>query len=170
MKKNYFARWGKVFGPYNDDEVTRLHAEGKMSEFSWLWDERTHAWKALDPAPPALALREESNVAPIAATADRGIGSAIEVVCHNRHEYVSGTLQRMTETGCELLSWHPESYPTFNPQSPVFLSLLEVDSGEVRNIAAQICGVEREGAVWRYQIRWSQRPSFGPETLHQNFS
>jgi hypothetical protein len=160
---NYFARWGKIYGPFDEKEMVQLQAEGRLSEFSWMWDARTSTWKAVDPAPPPLMPskgKDKANAEP----------HVIEAVCHNRTEYLSGLLEKMTETGCEFVSWHPESYPAFGEKAAIHLSLLDVATGEVRNITAWVAAVVRTDTSWRYRLRWSQKPDFSEMSLHQNFS
>ena len=152
MNKAYFARWGKVFGPFREDEVMRMQADGKLKDFAWMWDEARQEWKPLDPAPPRLQ-PEAAGTVPVS--------SQIEAICHNRHHYVSGALECLTETGCEFLSGHPEISPVFADHSAVLLNLLESGSGRMLNVQARVCAVTRTSmGQWRYQLRWEQRPIF----------
>ena len=61
MRKGIFlGKEGKTFGPFQPDEYNRMFAEGKLSEYSWIWDSKAEAWKPIEapPAPPSLVAQK----------------------------------------------------------------------------------------------------------------
>ena len=182
MKKViYLARFGKVHGPFSDTEIESFQANGKMLEFTWIWDYGTQAWRSLDPAPAPLfdapaatqdqqvPAQEYRTAVPVhqptgptgPSPAELGFPASkgdVPVICHNFRQVVSGFAQKMTATGCELVAEGAHFSPTFVAKSPVILNLLDSGSGKQMNVSARVCGVTRSKDGWVYQVRWEQRP------------
>lgn len=169
MKKStYLARFGKVFGPFSDEEIEGFQASGKINEYFWIWNEQSALWKPLDPPPAPLTPSAGANVYEFAPEGELGpspkelgfpkTSGSVPVVCHNYKAVLSGKLQRMTETGCELLSEHGSFTPTFVNRSTIVMNLLDAGSGKLMNVSGRICAVKRMERGWSYQIRWEQRP------------
>ena len=180
MKKKmvYLARFGKVHGPFTDQELEAFQANGKINEFTWVWDYSGQGWKPLDPPPAALfdtgeqseqvgsaqILQYSGHAQPTTAgpsPMDLGFPSTrgqVSVVCHNFRQVVSGFVHRMTATGCELKTSDGHLSPAFVSRSSVVLNLLDGESGKLMNVSCRICGVTRTPDGWVYQVRWEQRP------------
>ncbi|MBS1985417.1 MAG: hypothetical protein JST16_14725 [Bdellovibrionales bacterium] len=159
--QTYFARYGKIFGPFSEQEVTLMHGQGKIRDFSWIWDAPRGQWKPVDPPPPmGVQVRHESPQLPTPVMGQASEAWDIEAICHNSQEYLSGKLAMVTETGCEFSSPYPAPYPAFGDGSPVLLNLFDNGSGMVQNVRARVCAISRDAGTWVYRLRWEQRPVF----------
>ena len=175
-KAVYLARFGKVHGPFTDQELESFQANGKIHEFTWIWDLGAQNWRPLDPPPAALFDSQPAAAQPVdystyrqppAASAASGpspmdLGfpatrGQVPVVCHNFRQVVSGLAHRMTATGCELRTTDGHFSPAFVSRSSVILNLLDDESGKLMNVEGRVCGVSRTGDGWIYQVRWEQR-------------
>jgi hypothetical protein len=175
MKKTvYLARFGKVHGPFSDEELASFQASGKIHEYTWMWNHSANAWRSLDPAPAPLFEAQEDPTANLVAAKhsepaptahgpspmDSGFPATrgqVPVVCHNFRQVISGFVQRMTATGCELNTTDDHLSPTFVNRAAVILNLLDGDSGKLMNVAGRVCNVERTKTGWTYQVRWDDR-------------
>ncbi len=156
----YLARSGKVHGPFTEPELEKMMASGQIQQFTWIWDQKTSAWKALDPAPAPLSL-EGSAPAKRAARGTAATATdphAIQVVCHDFQTLIAGSLAQITETGCELLSTDLGGNPKFTPQSRLILNLLNEKTGQAMNVQAKLLGVARVEGAWSYKLRWEHCP------------
>lgn len=164
----YLARDGKNTGPFTSDQIESMRGSGELSGFQWMWDPSIGNWMPLGapPAPPSTASTASTAETPSArkspskekqerrAKADR----VIEAVCHDNHALVSGTLDAMTESGCELLVESAEAGQVFSKRVPVRLNLLDPKTGESTDISARLEGVSRKDGRWAYRLRWDSLP------------
>ncbi|MCM2324270.1 MAG: hypothetical protein NDJ90_13515 [Oligoflexia bacterium] len=81
----------------------------------------------------------------------------LAVVCHDFHHLVTGGLQRITDSGCELVSV-VDSGPQFNRRSPLMLNILDPATGETMNASARLASVSRVDGKWTYRLQWDACP------------
>jgi|GEM_PF-1486117 len=151
----YFARHGKVFGPFPGDEVEEMHASGRIRDFAWVWSEEAKVWQAMDPA-PLQAPRSPPVDTPV---------EGLTVLCHNRRDFAVASVRYLTQTGCELHTDDRGAAPLFPDHAPVWLNVMEGESQKLLNMRAKVCGVRRDREGWRYQIRWENPPDFNRRSL-----
>ncbi len=176
----YFARFGKVYGPFAPEEIEDLHATGRIRDYSWVWDEGARAWIPMDPAPPPLVLSsreaprepareivreasKEGAASPVIAVVPPPMAmptERLEVVCHNKHQFLVGHLDFLTQTGCELLTDGGGGTPVFADNAPVILNVRQGDSDRLLNVRARVCGISRSREGWAYRLRWDAPPDF----------
>ena len=177
----FLGRLGKIYGPYSKQEFERFHESGKIYEFTWIWDDTNNGWKSLDPAPsfvpPSLEEKEvhaeieedqeHENVLPISAGSvsakkipgRRITNSGYQALCHNFRYAVSGEVNSMTETSCEL-KIDLESGKTFPKNTNLLLNIYDPKTGKTVNVKARLIDSVREGNGWLYHMRWDSRPEF----------
>jgi len=152
MKKGiYLAKSGKIFGPFTQKDVDDLHSSGQIQTYSWMWKEEKNQWQALDPAP------SHSPHQP-AKTSSSSISAGWEAICHNFKQIISGTLDTVTEMGCEIITQDRSAMPVLGQQAIVMLNLLEPKSGKCMNVKAQVAQVSKSAWGWVYRIKWNGIP------------
>lgn len=157
MNKNeiYLAKDEKLFGPYTQTEFKKMQSTGVDRQYSWVWSPNRDQWEPIDPMPPRL----EQLLAKVQKNSQLE-ASGIEVICHNRHQLVSGRLTRVTESGAKMQSPKKSATPAINPNNQVILNLLDPESGKTVNVRALLAQVERNrDGSWSYDLRWEQVPS-----------
>lgn len=157
-KQIFLARFGKVHGPLTEHELTALHESGRIQEYTWLWDSRANQWKPIDPPPPPLAVNLDSAHArrPGEATPSFGLPNGLLAIAHDTRSVVSGAIERVTETGCELVCGVSSG---LSSSGRVFLNLLDPKSGKAVNVAGKLFDSAHTPRGWVYKIRWDQRPA-----------
>lgn len=169
----YLARDGKNSGPFTKDEIESMRGKGELRSFHWMWDPSMGNWMPLSapPSPPGAAetQRDESPTPTPSPTPEaaqpqkrvavrKAVERTIEAVCHDNRSLVSGTIEALTEYGCELLVEDHEAGPVFSKRIPLRLNLLDPNTGESTDISAQLEGVSRRDGRWAYRLRWESCP------------
>src|SRR5690349_16666334 len=102
MVKNqvYLGKAVKVFGPFPHEEFEQMYASGKLADFTWIWDWKAQAWKAIEvpPAPPPTA----ANADTLKSAPGSMNWKDIQALCFDQSNLVSGKLDWITESGCVL--------------------------------------------------------------------
>jgi hypothetical protein len=156
LNKIFLGKKGKVYGPYTQDEFDKLHATGEIQTFTFVWHHDSQAWTPLEALPPPP---EGVNTA--THSRSKGISwTEIQAVCHNFQSIVCGTLDSITETGCNLLSDESSDYPMLALKCSAILNLMDPKHGKSINVKTQLFGVTRENHKWVYRLRWEGIPTF----------
>lgn len=156
----YFARYGKIYGPFSSEEVEEFQATGRIRDFSWMWKHETHSWQAMDPAPILKPGMDSVVVARAKTQVASSVPEALHVLCHNQRDYVQASLHYSTQTGAELRTDEVSAAPVFAEHSPLWLNVYDERSQRQMNVRAKVCGVLRDRSGWRYRVRWDQPPEF----------
>jgi hypothetical protein len=134
----YLAIHGKVFGPFNPNELTKA----TLSEYRWIYreDRASEGWQPIDPIPAKVPAKSVQNQEAILTIPDHGTA-------------ISGSLEAVRARGGWLHS--TESTIRLAVGTPVRLQLV----GEVmRAVHARVERVEsglRNGiATVRYHLAW----------------
>lgn len=86
----------------------------------------------------------------------------IQAICHNFRNVMSGSLARVTESGCEFISPHV-SNPGFGTRNEVLLNLLDPKTGRSMNVSATVRRVSRAQGSWIYLLDWEKCPELKGE-------
>lgn len=149
----YLGRGGRAHGPFPADKLEQMRLTGEIEQYTYLWDESAREWRNLDPMPPA----------PGTAPARRKGGTSLELteaICHDHNAVVAGTLENVSDAGCELVSVDHADTPKLALNSALVLNVLDAAGDKAMNVRASLSDVSRRGGAWVYRIRWAQRPSF----------
>ncbi|MCM2278522.1 MAG: hypothetical protein NDJ89_10650 [Oligoflexia bacterium] len=176
----FLGRAGKKFGPYTHAEIQALRESGELASYSWIWEDAA-GWKPLDCPPPEPASVSDEEVpsppsdAPTTASAaptrtpaparapapatrvSEARSLAFDVICHDFHQVLSGKLQRVTDTGCELVS-EEENGPQFNRRGTLVLNILDPATGRATNAHARLSSVSRVDGKWVCRLQWERCP------------
>ncbi len=147
----YLGRGGRAHGPFTQVAFEKMRLSGEIDQYTYQWDESSKDWLNLDPKPPAVGVTLPSK---------RRAGHSLEnseAVCHDRNEVVIGTLENISDAGCELVSDEHSAAPKLGLNSPL---ILNVTTGEkAMNVRASLSSVEHRGNAWIYRLRWAEIPS-----------
>jgi len=185
-KHIYLAKSGRVKGPITSTEFQAIKDSGKLNRFSWIWDGQNEAWKPIDPPPPPLtdleyfdASSSNENLQGIpndssiprprsglnlksVKTISQSRVKGVQAICHDFKEVVSGTLNSVSNMGCEFVSdsdSHSHSpSPKFSKRCQVQLNLLDSKSGKSVSVNGKMIGAVHSENGWTYQINWMELP------------
>lgn len=147
----YLGKGGRAHGPFTTEKLEQLRLSGEIDQYTYIWE--GGEWKNLDPMPPAPGT---------APTKRRSSGSLemLEAVCHDHNAIVTGTLENVSDAGCELVSHEHADAPKLALNSTLVLNVLDSGGDKAMNVRALLSTVARRDGAWVYRIRWAQRPSF----------
>lgn len=148
----WLGKSGKIFGPYSEKQYEALQTEGRLSDYTWIWDEKKQAWSPLETPPPPPVLKSSSRKG---STPEHW-----EVVCHNFKDAFSGRITSFHEQGGVILSTHESLMPVLSEKSKIYLNLLETKSGKSLCVQATLRSVQRTRQGWSYQVEWESAPDF----------
>lgn len=151
----YLGKLGKIFGPYTDGEIEALQTSGEIKNYSWIWAKGAKEWKPLDPMPPSPVANTKSGKSP-----GQSLSGSFDAVIHDFRTVVTGKVEFMTETGCEVMV-HGGHSPQFPLRGNLVINLLEPDSGKTLNVRAKLLAVapvKGKGLVYRFT--WERQPDF----------
>jgi hypothetical protein len=181
-KKYFLARSGETFGPYDQRELGRLRESGAYRGYTWFWDPAHPGWQAIDPAPAAPRIAPESAPPPAATATATAAHPAvplrsfpgISALCLGPHAIQAGTLQKVTDGGCEFVSDTEGSAAAFAIQCLVRLNLAD-PTGRSMNVQARVGSVYRRNGRWHLRLNWQGCPAIleenrGPEPLRSTVS
>lgn len=171
----YLSRDGQSQGPFTDEQIRSMQESGEILKFQWIWKQGAASWQAIAPPPPPapttpvqaespraetsqVARAPEPSEAPRKAAQVQTFDRKIEAVCHDRHQVVSGILERMTDEGCDLIS-EDEHGPAFSKRTLLLLSLVDTESGKSMNVHARLTQAQRRDGRWSYRLHWDECPA-----------
>ena len=153
----YLGKNGKTFGPFSEDEFQQMMTDGRLVEFSWIWDPKKSSWKTLDQPPPVPV--GDADLKPSKKAKDSLNWDSVQAILYNAHSMIEGKLQSVTETGCQLICAHPST--EFSNGSLASLNLLDPKGEHSQKVIAKILAMERAaGGSWSYLLRWDSLPTF----------
>ena len=148
-KESFLGKSGKIFGPFDLDEIEIFRATGEIKNYAYLWDAGATSWKPLE-APPS---RPELPVAKPAAEIKP---LPLDVLCHNaEYTLVSGKLGNVSEKGGDFIVNRHDDSPMFGLNSPLFLNILDPRSHKSLNLAVSMKSVVRQNNSWVYRVQWT---------------
>jgi hypothetical protein len=151
-KSIYLGRKGSVYGPFTVAELEQMHLNGDIERFTYIWDGESRAWRNIDPLPPTPGVRAPREDAPA--------WSRVEAVVHNFRDIVSGLLENVTDTGCDLISEDPADAPKLALKSSLVVNVIDPAKEKAMNVKASLSEISRRDGRWIYRLRWVHRPSF----------
>lgn len=75
---------------------------------------------------------------------------------HDQRTLVTGSLERMSDAGAELVSHGNEPDPLLPLKARIVLSIVNESSQKAVTIPAKLIGIVRREGAWVYRIRWSE--------------
>ncbi len=151
----YLGKSGKIYGPYERVEFDQLVSDGKLGEYHWIWDTRASQWKPTEPPPPPPVSEPGAGT----GTLHRD-WSTVQAVCFDNSHLVGGTLNKITEIGCRLVSNQSGSGTLFPMQSRIKMNLFNTTSevSSTTSVTVTVHGLRYEDQHWIYDLRWDQLP------------
>jgi hypothetical protein len=176
----FLRKSGKSFGPFSEKQIEEMKASSNYEDYAWVWDSHAPEWKAIEPPPPPLSTSTVETPKPAkkypskSASLDLAGGKwhdvskvKIAVTCHDQRSAVTGTLKRVSDRGCELVSPGHEGGPPFPDRAKIVLNLFDPASGKSQNIPGTLAKIRRKDSpqtnqahsgAWIYLIRWKSCP------------
>jgi hypothetical protein len=164
----FLGKLGKIFGPFSPKEFDEMFSDGRINEYSWLWDWEKQSWKPLENTPPSLM------TPPGAATPEKGGKSSattaaptpsdslawdqVEALCYGREILINGKLELITQTGCVLVSANNSGDPKLTVGVRVKLNLFDKKSKHNLETSVKVANIERKNSHWVYRLRWDGVP------------
>ncbi|MGZ3688035.1 MAG: hypothetical protein ACXWP5_06155 [Bdellovibrionota bacterium] len=145
-RTTYLARNGKISGPFTVTQIEEFRANGRLSEYRWIFSEGARDWQPLDPPPPPPT-REEN--APMES-------KKLSAILHDFHTGIAmGQVRRINEQGCEVVSMDRDCGFRLGAGTPVALLLVDSKSGKETKYRAQMNGIVREKAGWVFRVSFN---------------
>lgn len=146
----FLGKGGKVYGPFQKDEFDQMFADGTLSQYVWMWHWNTKSWKPIEAPPPP----------PPSGGIEKGMGcEEVQAICFDRFNLVSGKLECVTESGCELVSKVSETGMVFSLKSRAELRLLDQAKGKATISApVVVANTERRGEFLVFRLMWNEIP------------
>lgn len=179
----YLGKDGQTFGPYSDQELSKLQTSGEIKGYSWIWDSENPGWKSLEalappPPPPGQSVPELPKVAqPVPHVAhpqatktvtiptQRNIRSAffaeespLEVTCHDRTDVVTGQIFSISENGCYFIGKGVNTKRCFAEQEVIYMDLFDPKSKKGMKTSARLVSITQKDGRWAYQVQWNNCP------------
>lgn len=185
---HFLGKAGKIHGPFSKREFDQMIAEGKLGQFTWIWDWKERSWKTIELPPPPIpylpgAAEPLASAASPSAGAPTGLQhpqrpslnpnhgtnlsanlssewSILQAICFNRVALMKGMLSFATETGCTLISSSQKVRSLFPLESSAELNLYDEKSKKSASVLVEVAGVQftKEGDT--YQLKWKDKPDF----------
>ena len=153
MSQYYLGKSGKVFGPFTPEQIGELRLSGEIENYTYLWSEAESKWENIDPPPPAPG-GEGTKINAVS------VGISPEAICHNSFDIVSGWLENISDSGCELVANLSSESPKLGRDAPCTLNVMDGSKSKAINVKARMVKSEMIDGKWVYQIRWAGRPTF----------
>lgn len=172
VESRFLGKAGKIHGPFSKHEFDQMIAEGKLGQFTWIWDWKERAWKTIElPPPPVPYLPNTQSPVPaspsspvphslVTPTSPSPEWSILQAICFNRVALMKGMLSFATETGCTLISPSQKVRSLFPLESGAELNLYDEKSKKSASVLVEVAGVQftKEGDT--YQLKWKDKPDF----------
>lgn len=139
---------GQVFGPFTADAISEMKSSGKISQYTYIWDEKEEAWTNLDPQPP----RPKKDSIRV------NVSSDWEAVYFGAGRILSGDLKNVSPEGCELVTEHRTGMPEMGARGFWTLNVRDRSTRRVVNIKAEVSAAYREKGKWVYRLSWKNLP------------
>lgn len=134
-----------------------MFSDGRIGEYSWLWDWEKQSWKPLENTPPSLmspmAAHEKTETSSKAVSWEQ-----VEALCYGGDILLNGRLDLITETGCVLVSGHHGGDPKLAVGVRVSLNLFDKKSKGSLETSVRVVNIERKDSNWVYRLRWGGIP------------
>jgi hypothetical protein len=173
-KQIFLTKGGQNFGPFESHEIQAMKKDGRILEYSHIWNPDEEHWESTAPtpmAPPKAATAKpltvdsssprEAQTKTAQERSSRRAASeikipSVEVVAFDHEQVIPGELSHVTEDGCEFVT--NGAAQAFASQGVVSLNVLNSKSGKTMSVRAKLSGVSRIGGRWRYQLHWKECP------------
>src|SRR5580765_515134 len=141
----YLGKQGKIYGPFDDEEMKRLRDTGEIQSYAYVWKAENDAWEPLElPPPPPKAIGKQS-----------GAVKALEALCYDSiRALVSGVLKNVSKNGCELVCKDEADSPSLAMRSLLKMNVLEPKTGKSVNMKVRVSESSRKDGCWIYHVRW----------------
>ena len=161
LKKTiYLGKSGLSHGPFSQDELQTMRANGTIQQYHWIWDASQYTWMPLDPPPPPLALATGDKKRSTPSTAIK-LGKRDKfdtVICHNFRDVIVGQITQIDEWGCSFVTAQESPTPKLALQAlvQVHLSIAASTSGRTMSIKGTLLRARFDRAThqWTYQLQW----------------
>jgi hypothetical protein len=174
----YLSRVGKVDGPFTAGKIEDMRQKGDLYLYDLIWLNSITGWTTLEeevdnvdvPPPPPPVF--QSNVQPTSTLVqDASLiidipkepdppFIQIDAICFDKKTIVSGKIQNVSTSGCQLKSDVPiRLLPTFRVGSAVSLNLFNSLNGNSENTPATIQDAKQGDEYWEYALKWDLVPS-----------
>jgi hypothetical protein len=144
--KYYLGEHGKIFGPYDNDEINALVKSGEILRYSYLWSPGQTTWQLITKAPPS----------PLEAGVAYSRKLTFEAICSTPSKVmVSGSIVNLSDSGCELISRDSSGSPKLGLRSSVVMNIMDPQTRKSLNVKVKMRGAEIREGRWVYQVRWN---------------
>lgn len=82
-----------------------------------------------------------------------------QVICHDFHGILSGTLEDVNERGCEMVAPSKDANPVFPKRTWIVMNILDETTGKSMNFRARLVGASLHKGYWRLRLRWQEVPA-----------
>ncbi len=147
-KKFYLGKKGKSFGPFTTAEIEAMRLSGELEAYSYLWNDSDQSWKTIEAAPPPPGLTPAPQISE----------HQYEAICHDTNTIVSGALENVSESGCDLICRDNSDSPRLGVKALLMLNVLDNAGKKAVNVKASLSEIVRREKTWVYRLRWARLP------------
>lgn len=162
----YLAKNGKVFGPYEPEQVVKLKASGDFFDYEWMWDGQSPDWAPVPrklKSPPPLPGKPQPQVGMPAQQTYRQdvvIETSDKTFCaivFDSRQTLGGEVSRAHTRGARFVSTPSQAAP-FSKGSHVWIDLLDEEKDRTSKIKSTIAQVSRMNDRWVIDLEWTDCP------------
>ncbi|MGK5086400.1 hypothetical protein WDW86_02485 [Bdellovibrionota bacterium FG-2] len=143
----FLGKSGRICGPFTVSRIGKMKESGELGNYSWIWD---RGWKPLDPEPVEKPDLEAHRLS-VPAT-------AVRAVCFDGRDCAPGNVSQVSKTGCHFRVDSQSRLTLKKINSRFTLSLLEVASLRVSQVAVVFLGAEKDVDGWTCFLGWVAMP------------
>lgn len=155
-------------GPFSQDEITLMRANGTIQQYHWIWSAEQVAWMPLDPPPPPLAQAPHGHHRGSTGRTSNTPAGMLElgkretfdtILCHNGHHVLVGEVVSLDGWSCTFSAHHDGATPALALQHGVSVRLSNTRGADrsgtriARGTLIQ-ARFEPEHHRWVYRIQW----------------
>jgi hypothetical protein len=148
-KNIFLGKKGRAFGPFTENDLTQMRANGEIDKYTYRWDEASRAWVNLEPAPPPPSSKKEGYV--------ESRWEAV-CVCRTTNLMVSGAIENVGPEGCDLVVSQISDSPQLSIAGALRLNILDAKKNVAVNVRANVTAITRQAGNWVYHLHWPSVP------------
>jgi hypothetical protein len=147
----YFAKNGKLEGPFSNAQVEKMRKSGMIHLYNWMWKDDQNEWQPVDPAPSVSPPKFRRNSV-------ESLLMEREVFCFAQEQILCGRLLSADPQGA-LFEVPMSEVPLSTPQDQDVGVILQMElekgsSTRVRAVLRTSTFDARNTDSRRYQLRW----------------
>jgi len=159
--KNYLAKDGKTFGPYDSKSLDALKSSGEFYTYEWVWDGVSPNWEPVPrkmkgpPPMPAQAVPQDDKK-PTTSKKSKTLKSYCSIAFDNRTT-LSADLSDVHDSGGRLTSLHSTAQ-AFPKGAMIWLDILDEETDQAGKVKARVEAASCTEGRWIYTVSWSKFP------------